>query len=251
MNNYEVIGGCYRLNTFLDLYYFYIVLSHIQWLLQSRTKLLEKGFPIMSTFLRNKNISKTTPLRKEKPFPQFNVASYKRPGIRLPFEYTTTLLSGEGAEERTGTATMFRKMLPKYAIFSTVLSKIVVIILNYLLHIFSFLFSFYSIGLLVILETHVTCIRLKYIKRRPCIRPKFVLRESTLSVIHVTASYRLTKCQFTNEPNREISRGVFQNHGTFGQAFPPPAVLAHPSIFHFFCFPSNSVTRLGTLSDEG
>ena len=152
---------------------FHIVLSHIQWLLQSQTKLLEKVFPIMSTFLRNKNISKTTPLRKENPFPQFNVASYKRPGIRLPFEYTTTLLSGEGAEERTGTATMFRKMLPKYAIFSTVLSTIVVTILNYLLHIFWLLFSFYSIGLLVILETNLTCISFKYIKRTPCIRPKF------------------------------------------------------------------------------
>ena len=130
----------------------------------------------MSTFLRNKNISKTTPLRKEKPFPQFNVASYKRPGIRLPFEYTTTLLSGEGAEERTGTATMFRKMLPKYAIFSTVLSKIVVTILNYLLHIFWLLFSFYSIDFLVILETNVTCISFKYIKRTPCIKPRFVPR---------------------------------------------------------------------------
>ena len=65
--------------------------------------------------------------------------------------------------------------------------------------------------------------------------------------------YRLTSCQFTNEPNREISRGVFQNHGIFGQAFllPTPSVLAHPSIFHFFCFPANSVTRLGTISDEG
>ena len=79
----------------------------------------------MSTFLRNKTIYKTTPLRKENPFRQFNVASYKRPGIRLSFEYTTTLLSGEGGEERTGTATMFRKMFPKYTIFSTVLSKIV------------------------------------------------------------------------------------------------------------------------------
>ena len=29
----------------------------------------------MSTFLRNKTISKTTPLRKENPFPRFNVAS--------------------------------------------------------------------------------------------------------------------------------------------------------------------------------
>ena len=65
------------------------------------------------------------PLRKENPFPQFNVASYKRPGIRLSFEYTATLVSGEGGEGRTNTATMFRKMLPKYVIFSTVLSKIV------------------------------------------------------------------------------------------------------------------------------
>ena len=94
-------------------------------LLQSRTKLLEKVFPIMSTFLRNKTISKTTPLREENPFPRFNVASQKRPGIRLSFEYTTTMLSGEGGEGRTGTATMFRKMLSKYTIFSTVLSKIV------------------------------------------------------------------------------------------------------------------------------
>ena len=85
---------------------------------QSCSKLLEKVFPIMSTFLRNKTISKTTPLRKENPFPQSNVASHKRPGIRLFFEYTTTLLSGEGGEGRTGTAIMFRKMPPKYTIFS-------------------------------------------------------------------------------------------------------------------------------------
>ena len=81
----------------------------------------------MSTLLRNKIISKTKPLRKENPFSQFNVASHKRPGIRLCFEYTTTLLSGEGGEGRTGTAMMFRKMLSKYTIFSTVLSKIVAI----------------------------------------------------------------------------------------------------------------------------
>ena len=92
-------------------------------LLQSRTKLLEKVFPIMSTFLRNKTISKTTPLRDENPFPQFNVVSYKRPGMRLSFEYTTTLLSGERGEGRIGPATMFRKLLSKYTIFSIVLSK--------------------------------------------------------------------------------------------------------------------------------
>ena len=100
---------------------------------QSRTKLLEKVFPIMSTFLRNKTISKTTPLRKENPFPQFNVASYKTPGIRLNFEYTTTLLSGDGGEGRTGKATMFRKMLSRYTIFSTVLSKIAALRLHYYL----------------------------------------------------------------------------------------------------------------------
>ena len=94
--------------------------------LQSQTKLLEKVFPIMSTFLRNKTISKTTPLRKENPFPQFNVASHKCPGIRLSFEYTTTLLSGEEGEGRTSTAKMFRKMLSKHTIFTTFLSKIVV-----------------------------------------------------------------------------------------------------------------------------
>ena len=104
-----------------------IVLDCVIYNLQSQTKLLEKVFPIMPTFLKvcNKTISKTTPLRKENPFPQFNVASYKFPGIRLSFKYTTTLLSGEGGERRNSTATMFRKMLSKYTIFSTVLSKIV------------------------------------------------------------------------------------------------------------------------------
>ena len=47
------------------------VLKKFSEILQSRTKLLEKVFPIMSTFLRNKTISKTTPLRKENPFPQY------------------------------------------------------------------------------------------------------------------------------------------------------------------------------------
>ena len=76
--------------------------------LQFRTKLLEKVFPIMSTFLWQQNYFQNV-LRRENPFHQFNVASYKRPGIRLSFEYTT-LLSGKGG--RTGTATMFRKMPP-------------------------------------------------------------------------------------------------------------------------------------------
>ena len=72
----------------------------------TKIKVCEKVFPIMSTLLRNKTISKRTPLHKENPFPQFNVACYKHPGIRLSFEYTTTMLSGEGGEGRTGTATI-------------------------------------------------------------------------------------------------------------------------------------------------
>ena len=93
--------------------------------LQSRTKLLEKVFPIMSTFLRNKTISEMTSLWKKIPLRQINVASYKCPGIRLSFEYITTLLSGEGGDGRTGAATMFRKMLPQYTVFSAFLSKVV------------------------------------------------------------------------------------------------------------------------------
>ena len=54
--------------------------------LKYRTKLLENVFPIMSTFLRNKPISKKTPLQQENPLPRLNVASLKRPGIRLSFE---------------------------------------------------------------------------------------------------------------------------------------------------------------------
>ena len=46
----------------------------------------------------------------------------------------------------------------------------------------------------------------------------------------------LTSCQFINEPNREISRGVFQNRGVCGQAFPlllspsppPPSIFLLP-----------------------
>ena len=78
-------------------------------------------------FPTQRNYFLNASLRKENPFPQFNVASRKRSGIRLSFEYTTTLLSGEGGEGRTGIATMFRKMLSKYTIFSTVFSKIVAI----------------------------------------------------------------------------------------------------------------------------
>ena len=127
MNNYEVIGGCYspRLNTFLDLYYFshrskpYSVTATIP------DKTTWESFPHHVHFPTQQKYFRNDAFAERKSLPQFNVASYKHPGIRLPFEYITTLLSGEGGEGRTGTATIFRKMLSKYTIFSTVLSKIV------------------------------------------------------------------------------------------------------------------------------
>ena len=51
--------------------------------------------------LRNKTISKTTALRKQIFFPQFNVASFKRPRIRLSLEDTTTLLPVVGGRKES------------------------------------------------------------------------------------------------------------------------------------------------------
>ena len=67
----------------------------------------------MPTFLRNKTFFKLKPLRKENSLPQFNVSSHRRLGIRLSFEYTTKLLSGKAGEGRTGTGSMFEKVLCK------------------------------------------------------------------------------------------------------------------------------------------
>ena len=59
----------------------------------------------------------------------------------------------------------------------------------------------------------------------------------------------LTSCQFTNEPNHEISRGVFQNRGVCGQAFP---LLPSPFNLFFFCCRSNvcAITLLETLATQ-
>ena len=64
-------------------------------------------------------------LLKENPLPQSKVASYKCLGIWLSFEDPTTLLPGGEEEGRIGLLRSLEKMPPKYAIFSTVLSKIV------------------------------------------------------------------------------------------------------------------------------
>ena len=67
----------------------------------------------MLTLLRNKSFFKLTPLRKEHLFTQFNVAFNTRLGISLSFQYTTRFLSGKAGEKRTGTGSMFAKMLCK------------------------------------------------------------------------------------------------------------------------------------------
>ena len=66
-------------------------------------------------------------LRKENPLPKFKVASYKCLGIRLSFEDPKTLLpgGGGGGGRRISRLRSLEKMPPKYAILSTVLSKIV------------------------------------------------------------------------------------------------------------------------------
>ena len=81
--------------------------------LQLETNLVEKVFPIMTTFFPNKTFVKLTPLRKENLFTRFNVACHRCPGIRISFQYTRTLLSGKEGDERTGTGSMFEKMLCK------------------------------------------------------------------------------------------------------------------------------------------
>ena len=64
-------------------------------------------------------------LRKENPLPQFNVASYERPGLKLAFEDTKIQCDTTsrifffwrgGGEGRIATATMSWKMLSKHAI---------------------------------------------------------------------------------------------------------------------------------------
>ena len=135
-----------------------------------------ESFPHHVHFPTKQGYFQNDAFAERKPLPPIQCCFLQTPRDQAFFWIHNNAAFRGGGEERTGTATMFRKMLPKYAILSTVLSKIVVTILNYLLHIFWLLFSFYSNGLLVILETNVTCIRLKYIKRTPCIRPKFVPR---------------------------------------------------------------------------
>jgi len=64
---------------------------------------------------------------KETPLPQFKVASYKSLGIRLSFKDPATPLLGGGGLGKIGGLRSLVIMPPKYAIFSTLLSKIVAV----------------------------------------------------------------------------------------------------------------------------
>ena len=157
MNNYEVIGGCNspRLNTFLDLYYFsyrskpYSVTATIPDKTTWESFLHHVHFPTQQKYFRNDAFA------ERKPLPPIQCCFLQTPRDQASFWIHNNI------------AMLLLLLL---------LSTIVVTILNYLLHIFWLLFSFYSIGFLVILETNVTCISFKYIKRTPCIRPKFLPR---------------------------------------------------------------------------
>ena len=82
-------------------------------MLQSRKKLLENVSPLMCPILRVKTIFKTTALRKHISLPQVNVASSKRPRIRLSLEETRTLLpGGKGGREESVQLRCLGKCLP-------------------------------------------------------------------------------------------------------------------------------------------
>jgi len=66
----------------------------------------------MRTTLGNKAIFKSAALRKGAPLRQFNVVSYKRPGMSLSLENTTTLFPEEGGREESRRATRY---LEKYS----------------------------------------------------------------------------------------------------------------------------------------
>ena len=53
-----------------------------------------ESFPHHVHFPTQQNYFQNDAFGERNPLPQFNVASYKCPGIRLPFEHTTTSLPG-------------------------------------------------------------------------------------------------------------------------------------------------------------
>ena len=82
-------------------------------MLQSRTKLLENVFPIMFTFLRNKTISKTTPLRKKKnPSPNSMLLPTNAKGSGFPLNTQQHCFQGKGEREEPVQLWCFQKCCP-------------------------------------------------------------------------------------------------------------------------------------------
>ena len=78
--------------------------------------------PNATTLLQQQLISST-----KSPSPQVNVVSYKYLRIRVASEHTTTLLLRGGGKGGRGIGRMLGRMLCECDIFSTVLSKIIVL----------------------------------------------------------------------------------------------------------------------------
>ena len=93
--------------------------------LQSWTKLLEKVYPIMSTFLHNKLFPKRRLCGKKSPYPSFMLLPTNAQGSGFLLNTQQHCFQGKGEREEPVQLRRFKKMLPKYTVFSTVLSKIV------------------------------------------------------------------------------------------------------------------------------
>ena len=81
-------------------------------------KITWESFPHHVHFPTQQNYFQNDAIAERNPLPPVQCCFLQTPRDQAFFEYTTTLLSGEGGEGRTGTAMMFRKMPPKYTIFS-------------------------------------------------------------------------------------------------------------------------------------
>ena len=84
-----------------------------------------ESFPHHVHFPTQQNYFQNDAFAERKPLPPIQCCFPQTPRDQAFFWIHNNIASGEVGEGRTGTATMFRKMLSQYTIFSTVLSKIV------------------------------------------------------------------------------------------------------------------------------
>ena len=84
-----------------------------------------ESFPHHVHFPTQQNYFQNDAFAERKPLPPIQCCFPQTPRDQAFFWIHKNIAFRGGGEERTGTATMLRKMLSKYTIFSTVLSKIV------------------------------------------------------------------------------------------------------------------------------